>query len=97
MRIVAAGADDIDGALRCLYAQHLGTHGRDGPGNLAHRFAAHTQRHQEATDLAGRCIARHDDIEGLARFLEGKGGPGGDLGDMCLQRAHLVEACATAA
>ena len=96
VRIVAAGTDDVDGAGRRHDAQHLVAHGGDGAGNLVDRLAAHAQRHQEAADLPRRRVARHDDVEGVARFLEGKRGARRHLGDMGFQGGHWTLACSIA-
>ena len=48
---VAAGADDVDGALGGADAQALGAHHRGGAGVFGDGLAAGAQRHQEAADL----------------------------------------------
>ena len=50
-RLVAAGADDVDGPLGRRDRQHAAAHGRDRADDLVERLAAHPQRHQEAAGL----------------------------------------------
>ena len=91
VRIVAAGADDVDRALRRLHPQHLFAHGRDGARNLGNLFAAHSERHEKGADLAWRCLAGHDDAESVLRLFEGEDGPGRYFGEKRSQIAHWSE------
>ena len=43
MRIVTAGADDVDRIVRRLNLQHLLAHRRDRAGDLRHLLAPHPQ------------------------------------------------------
>ena len=78
--IASAGCRDLDHAR----AQRLGA-----AGQLVHGLAAHPERHQEAADLGGRRIARHHDLERLARLREAQHLAGGDQPD---QRLHPIRA-----
>jgi hypothetical protein len=88
-----AGADDVDRFHRGRDGQHLAAHRRDGTRNLADGLTAYTQRHQEAADLTRSGVTRHDDVEGIARFIEAQCVAGGHLADEGFQRAHLASAC----
>ena len=82
---VAAGADDVDGALGRLDAEHLRAHGGDRAGDLVHGLAAHAEADEERADLRRRRLAGHDDAEGLLGLLAGEALAGGDLADDGLQ------------
>ena len=79
MSIAPSGA-----STRSIFSRIVAT----APEISLDRFAAHPQRHQEAADLAGRGLAGHDDLESLARFLEGERRSACDLRDVGFQRAH---------
>ena len=56
-RGITAGPHDVDRIGGRLDLRHLLAHDLDGAGDLIHRFAAHSQRHQEAAYLRGRGFA----------------------------------------
>lgn len=85
---VAAGADDVDRIGRSIDGQHFRAHRGDGADDLIDGFAAHAQRHQEATDLRGRRLARHQDVEGGSSLLTRQRLAACGLGQERLQIGH---------
>ncbi len=71
-RGITAGADDVEGIGGGFDRRHLLAHGHDGAGDLVNGFTAHAQSHQQAADLAGRCLTGHHDVEGLLGLVAGE-------------------------
>jgi hypothetical protein len=70
--VVAAGADDVDGALRRADFLHLGAQRPGAASQLLGGLAAHFQAHQEGAHLGRRGIARGHDVEGALGLVDGQ-------------------------
>src|SRR5450755_1344261 len=71
--VVAAGADDIDGALRRAYLVHFGAQRPGAAGQLLGGLATHLQAHQEGAHLGRGGVARGHDVEGALGLVDGQG------------------------
>ena len=87
---VAAGADNVDGALGRLDRQHPGPHGRDRAGHFIQRFAPGAQTHQEGARLGRGGLAGQQAVESRFRLGAGQRCAGGDLGEEGLEALHGV-------
>ena len=72
---VAAGADDVDRALRGADAMHFARITRTAAAYLVHGLAAHAQRHQQAADLRRGRVARHEHGERRLGLSSASAGP----------------------
>ncbi len=61
--MIAAGADDVDGAIGRPHAQHLGAQCPGAARKFLGGLAAHLQAHQERAHLRRRRIAAGHDVE----------------------------------
>ena len=61
--VIAAGADDVDRALRRLHALDLGAQHLGAARQLLGRLATYLQSHQEGPHLGWRGVARRHDVE----------------------------------
>ncbi len=78
--MVAAGADDVDGAGRRLDLVHLGAQGAGAAGQLLGGLAAHLQAHQEGAHLGRRRVARGHDVERPLGLVDAQRTAVADLG-----------------